>query len=255
MIKVEPIPAFSDNYIWLVTTNEGSIVIDPGDANPVIEYLSKNKDLTLNSILLTHHHYDHSGGIEDLRKRYDLKVFGPNNQIKSVDHRVVEGDEILVNGLIFKIIEVPGHTLDHIAFYNDDDDDPILFCGDTLFAAGCGRVFEGTFDQMYESLLKLKKLPENTIVYSGHEYTTANLMFANHVEPLNKNIRDSLSKVQELRSKNIPTLPTSIKEEKLINPFLRCDDESLQIIMRKKFNTDLSELNIFSALREWKDNF
>ena len=255
MIKVEPIPAFSDNYIWLVTTNEGSIVIDPGDANPVIEYLSKNKDLTLNSILLTHHHYDHSGGIEDLRKRYDLKVFGPNNQIKSVDHRVVEGDEILVNGLIFKIIEVPGHTLDHIAFYNDDDDDPILFCGDTLFAAGCGRVFEGTFDQMYESLLKLKKLPENTIVYSGHEFTTANLMFANHVEPLNKNIRDSLSKVQELRSKNIPTLPTSIKEEKLINPFLRCDDESLQIIIRKKFNTDLSELNIFSALREWKDNF
>ena len=255
MIKVEPIPAFSDNYIWLVTTNEGSIVIDPGDANPVIEYLSKNKDLTLNSILLTHHHYDHSGGIEDLRKRYDLKVFGPNNQIKSVDHRVVEGDEILVNGLIFKIIEVPGHTLDHIAFYNDDDDDPILFCGDTLFAAGCGRVFEGTFDQMYESLLKLKKLPENTIVYSGHEYTTANLMFASHVEPLNKNIRDSLSKVQELRSKNIPTLPTSIKEEKLINPFLRCDDKDLQMIMRKKFNTDLSELNIFSALREWKDNF
>ena len=255
MIKVEPIPAFNDNYIWLVTTNEGSIVIDPGDANPVIEYLSKNKDLTLNSILLTHHHYDHSGGIEDLRKRYDLKVFGPNNQIKSVDHRVVEGNEILVNGLIFKIIEVPGHTLDHIAFYNDDDDDPILFCGDTLFAAGCGRVFEGTFDQMYESLLKLKKLPENTIVYSGHEYTTANLMFANHVEPLNKNIRDSLSKVQELRSKNIPTLPTSIKEEKLINPFLRCDDKDLQMIMRKKFNTDLSELNIFSALREWKDNF
>ena len=255
MIKVEPIPAFSDNYIWLVTTNEGSIVIDPGDANPVIEYLSKNKDLTLNSILLTHHHYDHSGGIEDLRKRYDLKVFGPNNQIKSVDHRVVEGDEILVNGLIFKIIEVPGHTLDHIAFYYEDDDNPILFCGDTLFAAGCGRVFEGTFDQMYESLLKLKKLPENTIVYSGHEYTTSNLMFASHVEPLNKNIRDSLSKVQELRSKNIPTLPTSIKEEKLINPFLRCDDESLQIIMRKKFNTDLSELNIFSALREWKDNF
>ena len=168
---------------------------------------------------------------------------------------MVEGNEILVNGLIFKIIEVPGHTLDHIAFYNDDDDDPILFCGDTLFAAGCGRVFEGTFDQMYESLLKLKKLPENTIVYSGHEYTTANLMFANHVEPLNKNIRDSLSKVQELRSKNIPTLPTSIKEEKLINPFLRCDDKDLQMIMRKKFNTDLSELNIFSALREWKDNF
>ena len=255
MIKVEPIPAFSDNYIWLVTTNEGSIVIDPGDANPVIEYLNKNKDLTLNSILLTHHHYDHSGGIEDLRKRYDLKVFGPNNQIKSVDHRVVEGNEILVNGLIFKIIEVPGHTLDHIAFYNDDDDDPILFCGDTLFAAGCGRVFEGTFDQMYESLLKLKKLPENTIVYSGHEYTTANLMFASHVEPLNKNIQDSLSKVQELRSKNIPTLPTSIKEEKVINPFLRCDDKDLQMIMRKKFNTDLSELNIFSALREWKDNF
>ncbi len=255
MIKVEPIPAFSDNYIWLVTTNEGSIVIDPGDANPVIEYLNKNKDLTLNSILLTHHHYDHSGGIEDLRKKYDLKVFGPNNQIKSVDHRVVEGDEILVNGLVFKIIEVPGHTLDHIAFYYDGDDNPILFCGDTLFAAGCGRVFEGTYDQMYESLLKLKKLPENTIVYSGHEYTTSNLMFASHVEPLNKNIRDSLSKVQELRSKNIPTLPTSIKEEKLINPFLRCDDEDLKIIMRKKFNTDLSELNIFSALREWKDNF
>ena len=228
MIKVEPIPAFSDNYIWLVTTNEGSIVIDPGDANPVIEYLSKNKDLTLNSILLTHHHYDHSGGIEDLRKRYDLKVFGPNNQIKSVDHRVVEGDEILVNGLIFKIIEVPGHTLDHIAFYNDGDDDPILFCGDTLFAAGCGRVFEGTFDQMYESLSKLSVLDLSTKIYCTHEYTQSNLNFAIKVEPGNDSLVEYKNKIDEKRSNNEISLPTNLKLEKNINPFLRSHVEEIK---------------------------
>ena len=255
MINIEPIKAFDDNYIWLMTTNEGSIVIDPGECVNLIKIIEQ-KNIKLDAILITHHHYDHTGGIEELLIKYPyLNVYGPNNNIDSIKSRLIDGGLLNVIGIDFEIIEIPGHTLDHIAYFANINNSPILFCGDTLFAGGCGRVFEGTFDQMYESLLKLKKLPENTIVYSGHEYTTANLMFANHVEPLNKNIRDSLSKVQELRSKNIPTLPTSIKEEKLINPFLRCDDESLQIIMRKKFNTDLSELNIFAALREWKDNF
>ena len=185
MIKIEPIEAFTDNYIWLVTTNEGSIAIDPGESSNTINFLEKNQ-LDLKAILITHHHFDHTGGIDDLVSYSPVNVYGPfNNDIASIDKKLKDGDKINVIGIEFEIIEIPGHTLDHIAFYSENNGSPILFCGDTLFAGGCGRVFEGTFDQMYESLNKLKILPENTNIYCGHEYTLSNLKFAKEAEPFN----------------------------------------------------------------------
>ena len=254
MINIEPIEAFSDNYIWLVTTNEGSIVIDPGESLKTIELLKK-RDLNLKAILITHHHFDHTGGIDELKLFSSAKVYGPKNDISSIDVRVEVGQALSLIGIDFEIIELPGHTMDHIAFYTNNNGNPLLFCGDTLFAGGCGRVFEGTFEQMHESLMKLKSLPANTKVYSGHEYTTANLSFAKEVEPLNKNIISRYNEVLKLRKEGIPTLPTTIEIELKTNPFFRCDVEEIQDSLLKKFNIERNEQEIFKALREWKDNF
>jgi len=187
MINIEPIKAFSDNYIWLVTTNEGSIVIDPGESKNTLDSL-KNKQIDLSGILITHHHFDHTGGIIDLSKNNTLDVYGPNNDIESITKRVINGDVINVIGLSFEIIEIPGHTLDHIAYYSFNEGNPILFCGDTLFSGGCGRIFEGTYEQMHNSLKKLKCLPKNTKIYCGHEYTKSNFKFASEVDPLNEDL-------------------------------------------------------------------
>ena len=254
MINIEPIEAFSDNYIWLVTTNEGSIVIDPGESSKTIELLKK-RDLNLKAILITHHHFDHTGGIDEVKLFSSTKVYGPKNDISSIDVRVEVGQALSLIGIDFEIIELPGHTMDHIAFYTNNNGNPLLFCGDTLFAGGCGRVFEGTFEQMHESLMKLKSLPANTKVYSGHEYTTANLSFAKEVEPLNKNIISRYNEVLKLRKEGIPTLPTTIEIELKTNPFFRCDVEEVQDSLLKKFNIERNEQEIFKALREWKDNF
>ena len=254
MINIEPIEAFSDNYIWLVTTNEGSIVIDPGESSKTIELLKK-RDLNLKAILITHHHFDHTGGIDEVKLFSSAKVYGPKNDISSIDVRVKFGQALSLIGMDFEIIELPGHTMDHIAFYTNNNGNPLLFCGDTLFAGGCGRVFEGTFEQMHESLMKLKSLPANTKVYSGHEYTTANLSFAKEVEPLNKNIISRYNEVLKLRKEGIPTLPTTIEIELKTNPFFRCDVEKIQDSLLKKFNIERNEQEIFKALREWKDNF
>jgi hydroxyacylglutathione hydrolase len=254
MINIEPIEAFSDNYIWLVTTNEGSIVIDPGESSKTIELLKK-RDLNLKAILITHHHFDHTGGIDEVKLFSSAKVYGPKNDISSIDVRVEVGQALSLIGIDFEIIELPGHTMDHIAFYTNNNGNPLLFCGDTLFAGGCGRVFEGTFEQMHESLMKLKSLPINTKVYCGHEYTTANLSFAKEVEPLNKNIISRYNEVLKLRKEGIPTLPTTIEIELKTNPFFRCDVEEIQDSLLKKFNIERNEQEIFKALREWKDNF
>ena len=254
MINIEPIEAFSDNYIWLVTTNEGSIVIDPGESSKTIELLKK-RNLSLKAILITHHHFDHTGGIDEVKLFSSAKVYGPKNDISSIDVRVEVGQALSLIGIDFEIIELPGHTMDHIAFYTNNNGNPLLFCGDTLFAGGCGRVFEGTFEQMHESLMKLKSLPANTKVYSGHEYTTANLSFAKEVEPLNKNIISRYNEVLKLRKEGIPTLPTTIEIELKTNPFFRCDVEEIQDSLLKKFNIERNEQEIFKALREWKDNF
>ena len=254
MINIEPIKAFNDNYIWLATTNEGSIVIDPGEAHKTIKYLKEN-DLNLDAILITHHHFDHTGGIEDMLKFRNVDVYGPVNNIPSINKQLRDGDLFSVIGIDFKIIEIPGHTLDHIAFFSENNGNPVLFCGDTLFSSGCGRVFEGTFEQMHESILKLKSLPANTKIYSGHEYTQSNLKFAMEVEPLNQKLISRYNDVQDLLNKGIPTLPTTLELELEVNPFLRCHAREVQNSVAKQFNTSNHEDEIFKALRQWKDNF
>ena len=254
MINIEPIKAFNDNYIWLATTNEGSIVIDPGEAHKTIKYLKEN-DLNLDAILITHHHFDHTGGIEDMLKFRNVDVYGPVNNIPSINKQLRDGDLFSVIGIDFKIIEIPGHPLDHIAFFSENNGNPVLFCGDTLFSSGCGRVFEGTFEQMHKSILKLKSLPSNTKIYSGHEYTQSNLKFAMEVEPLNQKLISRYNDVQDLLNKGIPTLPTTLELELEVNPFLRCQAREVQNSVVKQFNTSNHEDEIFKALRQWKDNF
>jgi len=254
MINIEPIKAFNDNYIWLVTTNEGSIVIDPGEATKTINYLKENS-LNLKGILITHHHFDHTGGIEDMLKFKNVDVYGPVNNISSINKKLRDGDLFSLIGIDFKIIEIPGHTLDHIAFFSENNGNPFLFCGDTLFSSGCGRVFEGTFEQMHKSILKLKSLPANTKIYSGHEYTQSNLKFAMEVEPLNQKLISRYNDVQDLLNKGIPTLPTTLELELEVNPFLRCQTKEVQSSVVKQFNTSNHEDEIFKALRQWKDNF
>ena len=188
MIQIEPIKAFTDNYIWLVRTNEGVLVVDPGDSKPVIDFLTKN-NLQLDGILITHHHFDHTGGIKEVLKKYSISdVIGPANCHKDINKEVAEGDSIDIIGLNFKVLEVPGHTLDHIAFYLKKDSESHIFCGDTIFSSGCGRVFEGTFEQMHNSISKLSQLPDSTKIYCAHEYTLSNLAFAKLAEPNNKKI-------------------------------------------------------------------
>jgi hydroxyacylglutathione hydrolase len=254
MINIEPIKAFNDNYIWLVTTNEGSIVIDPGEADQTINFLKEN-GLTLEAILITHHHFDHTGGIEDMLLFKDVDVYGPVNNISTISKQLMSGDLINVIGIDFQVIEIPGHTLDHIAFYSETFEEPILFCGDTLFSGGCGRVFEGTFEQMHASLLKLKSLPANTKIYAGHEYTQSNLKFALEVEPLNQKLISRYNDVQNLISTGKPTLPSTLELELEVNPFLRCQTNEVQKSVIKQFNTSNHEDEIFKALRQWKDNF
>lgn len=254
MINIEPIKAFNDNYIWLATTNEGSIVIDPGEAHKTIKYLKEN-DLNLDAILITHHHFDHTGGIEGMLNFKRVDVCGPVNNIPSINKQLRDGDLFSVIGIDFKIIEIPGHTLDHIAFFSENNGNPVLFCGDTLFSSGCGRVFEGTFEQMHKSILKLKSLPANTKIYSGHEYTQSNLKFAMEVEPLNQKLISRYNDVQDLLNKGIPTLPTTLELELEVNPFLRCQAREVQNSVVKQFNTSNHENEIFKALRQWKDNF
>ena len=254
MINIEPIKAFNDNYIWLLTTNEGSIVIDPGEATKTINYLKENS-LNLKGILITHHHFDHTGGIEDMLKFKNVDVYGPVNNISSINKKLRDGDLFSLIGIDFKIIEIPGHTLDHIAFFSENNGNPFLFCGDTLFSSGCGRVFEGTFEQMHKSVLKLKSLPANTKIYAGHEYTQSNLKFAMEVEPLNQKLVSRYNDVQDLLNKGTPTLPTTLELELEVNPFLRCQTKEVQSSVVKQFNTSNHEDEIFKALRQWKDNF
>ena len=254
MINIEPIKAFSDNYIWLLTTNEGSIVIDPGESNNLLEVI-KEKNLNLTAILITHHHFDHTGGIETILANKSIDVYGPENNIDSINIKVTNESKINLLGIEFEVIEIPGHTLDHIAYYAKNDGDPILFCGDTLFAGGCGRVFEGTFDQMYESLSILKKLPLNTKIYCGHEYTESNLKFAKSVEPLNQSIISRYNEVVKLNKQGIPTLPSTIEIELETNPFLRVGLKAIQQKISKKFNIAKNDKDIFTAMRQWKDNF
>ena len=252
-MNILPLPAFTDNYIWLIEKNGKATVVDPGDAEVVNNYL-KEKNLELENILITHHHYDHTGGVEQLRESYECNVYGPcDSPFNGVEIKLKENDEIQIHDTKFKIIEVPGHTLDHIAYYSEEQN--TLFCGDTLFSGGCGRIFEGTPNQMYESISKLSVLDLSTIIYCTHEYTQSNLNFAIKVEPGNDNLVEYKNNIDMKRSKNEISLPTNLKLEKNINPFLRSHVEEIKENIKDfaKINHP-SDLETFTAVRSLKDN-
>lgn len=259
MIHIEPIPAFQDNYLWLIR-QEGrkeAAVVDPGDPEPVQRYLEQHK-LSLAAILVTHHHMDHIGGVEALRNQWQCPVYGPDSpKIPQVTHRLHEDDEVEVAGLSLRILEVPGHTLEHIAFYGvDDGGSPLVFCGDTLFAAGCGRMFEGTAPVMYASLQKLAALPAATRVFCTHEYTLSNLKFARAVLKDRPALLQRLASEQAKRDASEPTLPSTISLELQTNPFLHCTDpEVLAVLARERDHHNPEPHGVFGALRSWKDRF
>lgn len=265
MLTVFPISAFSDNYIWLIRSNETpeAFVVDPGDATPVIDYLKRHQ-LKLAGILITHHHPDHVGGVSELIAHSEIQadsempVLGPYNPAigKLITHPLREGDQATVFGVTFDVLEVPGHTLDHIVFYTDRTPEPLLFCGDTLFAGGCGRVFEGTFEQMYASLQKLAALPANTQIFCAHEYTMGNLHFAKAVEPSSEALQSYIDQCKTLREEDKPTLPSSIGNELAINPFLRSHIDTVKQSAEAYSGQNLSTAAaVFKATRTWKDNF
>ena len=252
MITIRPIPAFDDNYIWHLQSDGEHWVVDPGDAAPVMAALQGER---LSGILLTHHHFDHTGGVPALTSAFDCPVYGPGT-IEGVTHPLAEGDEFNLLGAPCEVMAVPGHTLDHIAILVDDGDEHYLLCGDTLFAGGCGRLFEGSPEQMHRSLSRLAALPALTKVYCTHEYTLANLAFARAAEPNNPALIERQQAAQALRDKGEPTLPSTIGLERATNPFLRAAEPSVQRQAQARgAPTDASPVEIFATLRQWKDNF
>jgi hydroxyacylglutathione hydrolase len=257
-VSIVPIPAFADNYIWAMVSENHCVVVDPGDAAPVEAFLAA-QSLTLDAILVTHHHADHVGGVDALIATRGIPVYGPAAEaIACVTHALVEGDEVALPQFAdepFRVMEVPGHTRGHIAYVSGD----ILFCGDTLFAAGCGRLFEGTATQLHDSLSRLAALPMGTRVYCTHEYTLSNLRFALAVDGDNAALVERSFAEQEKRARNVPTLPSSIALERATNPFLRCTTAT--VIGSVKQHAKLTDAalsnaaNVFAALREWKNDF
>jgi len=254
MPTIIPIPAFADNYIWVVQHEGNAAVVDPGDASPVIEYLD-GEGIALSAIVNTHHHGDHVGGNRGLLARWDVPVFGPaGERIPGRTRALAEGDAITLPGvgLALTVLDIPGHTAGHIACVGDG----VVFSGDTLFAAGCGRLFEGTPAQMLASLDKLAALPPDTRVYCGHEYTVSNLRFALAVEPQSDALRARLERDQAKRGRGEPTLPSTIAEERATNPFLRSSDAAVRAAAIHHAGRDLTDrVAVFAELRAWKNAF
>ena len=255
MIEIFAIPAFTDNYIWALRKEKQLVVVDPGDPNAVQDILLK-ENLDLIAILITHWHPDHTGGLLELSKEKAIPVYGPKGgHIEGITNELGENDQITILGNTFKVFETPGHTLDHISYFSDQEN-PILFCGDTLFSGGCGRLFEGTPTQMYNSLSKFSSLPEETKVFCTHEYTLSNLNFAVEVEPTNKELLKYYEEVSNKRNNNEITLPSNIKLEKNINPFLRSSESSIKKSAEKySSKSNLDNIETLSVIRSWKDNF
>lgn len=257
MLEVTAVRAFADNYIWLAHARSDArqvIAVDPGDAQPVVETLQQ-QGLSLAAIFVTHHHADHVGGVRDLVDRFGVPVFGPASENMPVPvKKLREGDTVALasQDLEFSIVDIPGHTAGHIAFVGHG----ALFCGDTLFSAGCGRLFEGTPAQMHRSLSKLKALDADTAVYCGHEYTVANLQFALAVEPDNAEAAQHMERCRALRAANRPTLPSTIGLETKINPFLRCETETVKRAAERRAGAKLdSATEVLATVRDWKNHF
>jgi hydroxyacylglutathione hydrolase len=257
-LTITAVPAFSDNYLWLLARGRDAVVVDPGDAAPVVQALDR-RGLDLAAILVTHHHGDHVGGVGALKARYGAVVYGPAAEaIPAVDHRLAGGDQVQVLGLDFRVIEVPGHTSGHIAYYSETEQPPALFCGDTMFACGCGRLFEGTPQQMLRSLDALAALPGDTRMYCAHEYTQANIRFALQVDPDNAELHARARSAAETRARGEPTLPSSIALERATNPFLRSGAAAVQRTITAHENGAIAPTDrvaVFAAMRRWKDNF
>ena len=256
MIHIEPISAFSDNYIWCLYNDAGeAVVVDPGDAAPVEAFLA-DRSLKLTAVLITHHHFDHVGGLAELTRSRGIDVFGPRGSAPQISSEVSEGDCVRLLGLSFEVLAVPGHTLDHIAYFAASKVPPLLFCGDTLFAGGCGRLFEGTPEQMHHSLSRLKSLPPDTEVYCAHEYTLANLRFAQAVEPGNDALAERVQTDSSRRQRDLPTVPSTIALERATNPFLRSHLDEVRDSASGYASMQLSDdVSTFATIRHWKDNF
>ena len=255
-VSVLPVPAFADNYLWLIHDDEHAVVVDPGDAEPILAAL-KQHQLSLAAILLTHHHADHAGGVARLLQHAQVPVYGPAREaIPGISHKLREGDQVALPqpALQFKVIDVPGHTAGHIAYFEPGQQ--WLFCGDTLFAGGCGRLFEGTAAQMVDSLSKLAALPEATQVYCAHEYTMSNLKFAQAVDGGNPALQQRVVAEQAKRDQALPTVPSTIGLEKKTNPFLRyAAPEVLDKLQQEGKISSREPIAAFAALREWKNVF
>ncbi|HPP47213.1 MAG TPA: hydroxyacylglutathione hydrolase [Accumulibacter sp.] len=252
MFEVIRIPAFKDNYIWLLRQGTQTAVVDPGDARPVLTRLDR-EGWSLSAILITHHHADHQGGVAALLTHYPVPVYGPANEsIHGLDRPLRGGETVVLDSLdlSLQVIAVPGHTLGHLAYYGAGT----LFCGDTLFGGGCGRLFEGSPEQMADSLARLASLPDDTEVYCAHEYTEANLRFALAVEAGNRQLQRRVDEVAVTRAKGLSTIPSTIALEKATNPFLRCAFPEVIASARQRQPEAADEVAVFAALREWKNH-
>ena len=256
-MRIHAVPAFQDNYLWVLEDGRRAAVVDPGDAVPVQRFLDE-RGLELAAILATHHHGDHVGGVPALVARWKCPVFGPaHDGVEGLTRALAEGDAIVVPALDYalKVLDVPGHTAGHIAYVHDGGE-PAVFCGDTLFACGCGRLFEGTPAQMAASLAKLAALPGPTRVYCAHEYTLSNIRFAEAVEPGNRELAARKARESEKRERGKPTLPSTVAEERATNPFLRCGDPQVVAAAERHAGRRLAgPVEVFAEIREWKNRF
>lgn len=255
MVRVDPIPAFGDNYIWCLHNKAHAWLVDPGEAPPVLNYL-QSEALILEGILITHHHPDHIGGVKKLLEQYpDISVIGPvSTRIPNLTQEVTEGEKVTLSKLdcVLSVLEVPAHTKEHIAYYGA----PGLFCGDTLFSAGCGRLFEGTPEQMHHNLRRFAELPDQTQVFCAHEYTQSNNQFALAILQDDTDFKEHQHHVAMMRNAGKPTIPTTIGQEKRVNPFMRVHEQKVADAVAKHTQTPLKdEIDVFAAMRHWKDTF